>query len=317
MRIGEVSWRRVAVAGAIIALCGVDRAHAQAGRVFGRVADAQSKEPIRGVTVVAENPAAVPDSFTAVSDNKGRFAMIGLRSGTWVLVARAPGYEPMSVSTTIRALAASAGIDFKLVKLPAPPPGPLEGVNTKELQQQLQQAQSMMDNARVDDALEAYSALIQKVPALTMIRLQMGRAYRMKKDYANAIAEYQKVTQSDARYWLAEAEIGLTEFERGNLEAAERMLTAAAGEDSVTPEILCALGDVKLARTQSGEAASWYQKASEADPAWPRPYVKLGGIAASQGDAPAAVKYLERAIELDPQGDDATEARTLLAKVRP
>jgi uncharacterized GH25 family protein len=47
--------------------------------------------PIKGATIIAENPDASPASFTVSSDEKGRFAIIGLRSGLWSFRAGAPG----------------------------------------------------------------------------------------------------------------------------------------------------------------------------------------------------------------------------------
>src|SRR5207245_764917 len=68
-------------------------AAAQTGRVGGTVKD-ESGQPIKGATITADNPNASPSSFTATTDDKGRFSMIGLRSGQWAFSARAPGSGP-------------------------------------------------------------------------------------------------------------------------------------------------------------------------------------------------------------------------------
>ena len=56
-------------------------AAAQTGRVGGVVKD-EAGNPIKGATVTAENPSASPSSFTATTDDKGRFSIIGLKSGS-------------------------------------------------------------------------------------------------------------------------------------------------------------------------------------------------------------------------------------------
>ena len=68
-------------------------AAAQTGRVGGTVKD-QAGQPIKGATVVAENPNASPPSFTATTDDRGRFSIIGLRSGNWKITASAPDSRP-------------------------------------------------------------------------------------------------------------------------------------------------------------------------------------------------------------------------------
>ena len=48
-------------------------------------------KPIKGATITAEN-ANIGSSFTATTDDKGRFTIIGLRAGTWRFIAQAPGF---------------------------------------------------------------------------------------------------------------------------------------------------------------------------------------------------------------------------------
>src|SRR3954447_16851962 len=66
-------------------------ASAQTGRVGGLVKD-EAGQPIKGATITAENPSASPSSFTATTDDKGRFSVIGLRGGMWTFSAQAPGF---------------------------------------------------------------------------------------------------------------------------------------------------------------------------------------------------------------------------------
>src|SRR5499426_2713505 len=68
-------------------------AAAQTGRVGGTVKD-ESGQPLKGATITAENSNASPSSFTATTDDKGRFSIIGLKSGPWTFSAQAPGFSP-------------------------------------------------------------------------------------------------------------------------------------------------------------------------------------------------------------------------------
>ena len=69
----------------------VGTAYAQGSRVVGIVKD-ETGQPIKGATLSLENPEAIPRNFTATSDDRGRFAIIGLKSGEWSIVAQAPGF---------------------------------------------------------------------------------------------------------------------------------------------------------------------------------------------------------------------------------
>ena len=108
---------KLSLAALVVVLLGALPAFAQTGRVGGVVKDDKG-QPLKGATVVAENPAASPPSFSATTDDKGRFSIIGLRAGTWKLTSDSAVRPPnflLSDSTSSSALirqppcAASAG----------------------------------------------------------------------------------------------------------------------------------------------------------------------------------------------------------------
>ena len=80
-------------------------AAAQTGRIGGTIKDGQG-QPIKGATVTAENPSASPSSFTATTDDKGRYSIIGLKSGGWKITAVAPGFAPASGQVPVRTIGA-------------------------------------------------------------------------------------------------------------------------------------------------------------------------------------------------------------------
>ena len=78
-------------------------AAAQTGRIGGTVKDTNG-QPIKGATVVAENPASAPSSFTATTDDRGRYSMIGLKAGSWKVTASAPGFAASSGNVPIKTI---------------------------------------------------------------------------------------------------------------------------------------------------------------------------------------------------------------------
>ena len=87
---------------------------AQTGRIGGTVKDTNG-QPIKGATVVAENPASAPSSFTATTDDRGRYSMIGLKAGTWKVTASAPGFTPSAGNVPIKTIGAPMPpVDFTL-----------------------------------------------------------------------------------------------------------------------------------------------------------------------------------------------------------
>lgn len=289
---------------------------AQLGRVSGTVRD-QDGRPLRGATVIAEHADVAPGSFTAVSNEKGQFSMIGLRSGSWRFTASAPGFVAASGSGRVQTIGSNPPLEFRLTRATAfGGGGRLAGLDAKDLRASIASADASLDAGRHDEAIAAYRQVLAKAPALTLVHLQLGRAFRMKRDYAAAIAEYRDWLADDPGNERATVELGLTYLEQGDLANAEATLAPAAQAGTAGHEAVFALAEVKRAQGQHADAERLYQKAADADPTWVKPLLKLGEAAANRGDRDAAAKFLDRVVALAPESGEASQARTLLEQLR-
>src|SRR3954469_8488889 len=118
------------VVAALCVLSIAGSAAAQGSRVVGIVKD-ETGQPIKGATLSLENPDAIPRNFTATSDERGRFAVLGLKAGEWSIVAQAPGY----VAGDTRehgGVAARVAPVFTLHRAPLPPASILGNVGSKD-----------------------------------------------------------------------------------------------------------------------------------------------------------------------------------------
>src|SRR5437899_12832815 len=141
MRHGLHPIRGVLVAVCLAALAG--SAIAQTGRVGGIVKD-EPGQAIKGATITAENPNASPSSFTATTDDKGRFSIIGLRSGQWTFMVQAPGFAPEGTRMNVQTIGQpNPPIEFKLKKSAAAPVSALGNVAAKDLQSELATADQL------------------------------------------------------------------------------------------------------------------------------------------------------------------------------
>jgi tetratricopeptide (TPR) repeat protein len=304
----------VALAAAIIV--SAVGASAQTGRIGGTVKDTNG-QPLKGATVTAENPQASPSSFTATTDDRGRYSIIGLKSGAWKITASAPGFQPQSGNVPIRTIGAPMPpVDFALAPGATGPVGALAGVNTKELQVELQKAEELMNSQQYDAAIASYQAMLTKTPALTMINMQIGRAYRMKKDYDGAIAAYKKILDAEPANDKAKIEIGMTNLEKGDFAAAEAALTEAAQSTSAGREVFYSLGEVKFAKGETDEAVKYYQRSVDADPNWGKPLFKMGLAKLQKADTAGAIEMMNKVISADPNSPEAAQAKALIEQLK-
>jgi tetratricopeptide (TPR) repeat protein len=308
---------------AIVALCLAVPAVAQTGRVGGMVKDTEGK-PIKGATVKAQNPGASPSEFTATTDDKGRFSMIGLRSGTWKFIAEAPGFMPQEGNAPVRTIGApNAPLEFTLAKGAAAGPAAL----SKEVQAELKAADDLRNAGQFDQAITAYQGIKAKNPSLTMVNMVIAGAYRQKAAketdktarqaaFDQAIASYQEVLKLDNANERAKIEIGMTHMQAGNLDAAEQALAPVADSPSASREVFYNLGEIKFNKGDTAGAEALYKRASDMDANWQLPKLKLGLIAFSKGDKDTAIKIFEGIVAADPNAPEAAQANAFLKELK-
>jgi tetratricopeptide (TPR) repeat protein len=299
----------------LVLLLSASSAQAQMGRIQGTVKDEQGR-PIRGATIVAENPNAAPASFTCTVDGGGWWGLLGLRPGMWSFKVTAKGYDPAFVTRRIEGLT-GAMLDFRLYRNAEPlTPGVLNGIALNEIQGDIDAADALLASADYPRAITAYRAVLAKAPALTALLLRVGEAQRLDGDFDGAIATLATIVHPDPLVPEAARELGITWMQKGDLARAATILGETASQPGASRETLVAYADLLAVKGDATGAATWYERASQADPSWTRPLLKLGLLAANQGDAAAARSRLERVIAMEPGSPEATQARTILDEMK-
>jgi len=203
---------------AVIVVCLTAPALAQSARATGTVKDTSGKA-MKGATIKATNKEAYPPQITSSTDDKGRWAMIGLKTGTWTFVAEAPGFGTQQAQWPVR-VAGTQPMHFVLAR----DLGPIPGALGKNIQQQLAAANALRDKGQLDQASIAYEQIREQNPKLTAVNLVMGGVYRkraaLESDpdarralFDRAIASYTAVLTDDAANERAKAELESTRTE--------------------------------------------------------------------------------------------------------
>jgi tetratricopeptide (TPR) repeat protein len=197
-----------------------------AGRITGTIKDPDGK-PIKGATVRATNE-AVNARITSTTDDKGRFAMIGVRTGRWVVVAEAPNFLPLQGTSDV----SSSNLPFLQLTLQRDP-GPMPGALAKTISDDVNAAEALRKAGRYDEAIAAYQSIQSKNTRLTSVSLMLGTLYREKaaeeKDaaakqalLARAMTAYSDLLKADDTNARARVELGVTQMTAGNMDAAAK-----------------------------------------------------------------------------------------------
>jgi hypothetical protein len=217
--------RLMPVLAALTVLAFAVPAAAQTARALGVVRDLNGR-PIRGAVVRASNENARPSQVTSTTDDKGRWAMLGLSTGTWQFVVQAEGYVIQTATSPVR-IAAPPNLTFTMER----DLGPLPGALDRNIAQLVADAHAMRDQGRIDQALTAYQDISRKNPKLTSIGIVLGDTYRLKaaqeRDAAaranlleQALGAYTDVLKTDATNERAKLEIESTRSEITNKTGA-------------------------------------------------------------------------------------------------
>jgi tetratricopeptide (TPR) repeat protein len=202
----------------LIALALAAPATAQTARAMGVVKDTEGKA-IKGATIRATNPDAVPPQIISTTDDKGRWAILGMRIGTYSFRVEAPGFLPVQADANVRT-AASPPLQFALAR----DPGPIPGALPSNIQAQLSAANMLRDQGRFDQAINAYQEIRTRNPKLTSIHLVMAGAYRKRAAeeadpaarralLSRALESYDELLKVDADNERARLELAATRAE--------------------------------------------------------------------------------------------------------
>ena len=290
------------------------------GRFRGTVMDDKGN-PFEGATLILENPAASPPRLEQMTDDRGRFTMIGMASGDWTVTVEAEGYHPYSTTVTLRqGQNPPFSVALERIKHPLEltlGEAALEGLDPEALEAEFTAADEAMNNQQWEQSITTYRSVLSKLPMMTNLNMQIGGALRQLGQYEEAIAAFEAAAAGDSDLEAdVEAEIARTRMAMGDFDAAGDALAAVAGSDGATREDLYNLGELAFAKGDMDAAAGWYEKAAAVDPNWGKPLFKLALVALNKRDIETAKQFFSQVIEKDPSSEEGAQARATLDALR-
>ena len=173
-------------------------ASAAAQGILSGVVRDEDGNGIPDATVTVENLTATAPR-TSTTNSSGRFSFIGLTAGDWLIVIRADGFEPNQNLAPVARTSTSVEFTLKVDRFnpPAPAAGVLAGLTTNELVLSLEEAEGLFDRGEYDAAIDIYRSIVERAPALTSLGLQIGHAFREKREPEQALAAYRTVLEAD------------------------------------------------------------------------------------------------------------------------
>jgi tetratricopeptide (TPR) repeat protein len=290
------------------------------GRISGKVVDPAGR-PVEGATVTAQSLEGNA-KLDGKTDKKGNFAIIGLGTGTWRIMAAKPGYADASIEMGITQLKANPPINFKLQKLT----GVEELRADKSALSAIDKGNQLARQGDFDGAIAVFREFLAEYPELYPVRLNIAEALLNKGDADGAEAEYkgllEKILQVHGDYAKdkstavkALSGLGETALKKGDLEAGRTYLSQAL---ALSPEDEAAaynVGDILFSNQKVDEAIEFFQLAARIKSTWPKPYYKLGFAYLNKGDYANALESFNKFIALDPENPEIPTVKNIVATI--
>lgn len=290
------------------------------GRITGTVAD-ENGEPLEGAQVIAQSTRS-ETKLEGRSDDKGRFAIVGLGTGTWRVSASAEGYQSASIEMSVRQLSQNPPITFTLKKLS----GMAAFAADKGALALFDQGNVLFGQGDYDGALKIFEEFVAKYPDVYQAHLNIATCYLKKDELDKAESEFQLVlnkvmeTHGDLKKDVdaslrASTGLGEVYLRRGDLDSAQKYLAQAIDISPRDETAAYNVGELLFSNQKIDEAIRYLELATQIKKDWPKPYLKLGYVYLNKGDFAKALENFNTFLSLDPENPEAPQVKSIIETI--
>jgi tetratricopeptide (TPR) repeat protein len=288
------------------------------GRLAGEVQD-ENKNPIAGVKLTLEY-LGYDYQLTAVSDEKGKWAFIGLGMGMVKISAEKDGFVPYGIQINVSSVNRNPKQLITLKRVENIKPGSAEGGEISR--DTFVKATALYKESKYEAALALFQDFRNQQPNLYQIGINIGNCYLELGRFEEAIKEFQivadKITAENpevkgntelARIY---ASIGDTYMRQDKLKEAEEYFKKSIEIDSSDHLLAYNVAEILFAGGKTDEAIKYYQLAIRIEPDWSKSYVQIGYAYLNKGDTKAALENLKKFVELAPDSPEAPGVKDII-----
>jgi hypothetical protein len=295
-------------------------------RVNGSVVDDQGK-PVKGARVHLKS---VKHSNTGpqaiVTDDRGRWAALGLAGGSWNIDVEAEGFLTRQTSVELSELSRIPPMKIELEA--APPPAPKEepaaqeviqvgGVEVSpEIAAALEAANAFMKEQKWKEAAAEYEKAAGVLTTNMPLKFALSRAYHGAGEIDKAIAQLQAVYTADSGNMTAASLLADMLLEKGDAEEANKILAAMPPGAISDPNTVINYGIRFINLNKPDQAWKHFNNAVAMSPDLAAGYYYRAVAALQLKKMAEARADLNKVIAMDPQSAEAKDAKELLAQMK-
>ena len=293
------------VSSVLLVATGVSFAQMGTGRITGRITDPEGNAVVGAVIHFVDQTGK---KLEGTSDEDGKWAILGFRSGTYDFNIEAEGFQMKIEQMAVKQMGQNK-LDVVLIPLLAAAATAMEGKNAL-----LAEANELLKQKQYPEAVAKFEELLVAQPSFYQAHEFIGIAYREMGDDDDALAEFHKVLDLDAGHANSLISIGDILVSQQKLDEAVVYFEKAVGQtrDAIVP---FNVAEIYFTQQNAAKAAEFYKIATEYKPDWPDAHLKLGLAYLNTGDLDAAKAAFQKTVEIAPDTTQAEKAQGFLSSL--
>ncbi len=320
------TWLRLIAIGAVVFSFTLSLAAQQGrgrGRIRGLVED-EDGNPIPDVKISAVFK-ETGLTFDTKSDKKGNWALGGLGSGQFMIIAELDGFTPAQKDLTVSQFSSNnpsvtltlARIQIKDVESLSPET--IAGLDIFESGNQLYAEENY------SEAAAKFQEFLAQSPDSYRVYINIGNCYRKLEEFENAVAAYtvvldkvQEETGSLSGSEIASSAltaIGETYMQQGDLDKANASLQKAMAIFPEDETLAFNIGEILFTQGNAASGVEYFNKAIEIKPEWGSPYRQKGYALLNLADYQGALASFQKFLELAPDDPRAPAVQALIPQL--
>jgi Tfp pilus assembly protein PilF len=302
------------------------------GGAHGKVTDRDGK-PLQGAIVRWENTGLRTVEETKTNKN-GAYSISGLYVGKYKATVIVGGHALMvkgegTGDEILISDNSDRSVNFDLKGAPptaltsASPGGNAKGKGPdkktlEEMKAAFNAGNAAMKADNFEEAVKQYQIAAEKDPSQPITLVNLGLAFSNLKKYDDAAAAYRKAIALKPDDADAHAQLSLALANAGKIDEATKEVQEVAKLDrTLAGQYYYNIGAVLTNQRKPKDGLEMFKKAVEVDPKNALSYYELGiAYFASPDTLAQSIAALEKYLELQPAGPEATGARQLLATAK-
>jgi len=278
-------------------------------RVNGIITD-EAGNPLAGALIIMTHEDRVT-KFKQKSNKKGKWGIIGLGTGEFIVDITLEGYVPFNTLIKVSQLSKNPVVKAVMKKVK-------ETVVQENLKPKLEEAEKLFKAEKYNEALKIYSYVLEKAPKVYQIIFKVADCKRGLNKSEEALKAYEQGIKMalDKKDIASAAQaygfIGGMYVKKNDAKTANIYFKKSIALNPKDAVLAYNVAEINFNSMNTDEAIKYYMMAIKIKPNWAPPYKQIGYAYLNKNDMKKAVEMFKKFIELEPNSQDAAIVKQVI-----